>query len=110
VAQQQPRHLRELSGSSARSPRASHFHDERAERRCAHVGIGGWCPQLQKFHPLQGALKTSPFPLRSATVLRAASALDRVAVTLDRRPFVRAALVLWVLLVHLRLLVYWLFA
>jgi hypothetical protein len=74
------------------------------------VGIGGWCPQLQKFHPLQGALKTSPFPLRSATMLRAASALDRVAVTLNRRPFVRAALVLWVLLVHLRLLVYWLFA
>ena len=43
-------------------------------------------------------------------MLRAAAALDRAAVTLDRRPFVRALLVLWLLLVHLRVVLYWLVA
>lgn len=53
------------------------------------------------FRPLAGVVRSLPAPLSNEYCVKAAHYLDRGAVALDTRPQARAALVLYLLVLHL---------
>ena len=53
------------------------------------------------FQPLAGLVRGAPWPLNNKIVVRGTHQLDRVFVGLDQRPLARAAMLVYIMVLHL---------
>lgn len=58
------------------------------------------------FKPLAGALRGAIFPLNTKFTVQLARKIDQLAVAMDRRPAVRAALLGYVIVLHLLVILF----
>ena len=53
------------------------------------------------FQPLSGLARGAPWPLSNKVVVRGTHQLDRMFVGLDQRPLARAAMLVYIMVLHL---------